>query len=68
MKFAARAAGAALRAFDEKRDADGIKATEAARQSLLAAHAKCAKEAEPNPRESSTDIIRRITGGSMRTG
>jgi hypothetical protein len=45
VKLGAWQTAAAERAFEEGRDADGNKLAEGARQSLLAAHAKAAKEA-----------------------
>lgn len=58
VKLAARLSAAALKAFDAGRDADGNKFTEGARQALLAAHAKCAKEAAPQAGSSDIDRLR----------
>jgi hypothetical protein len=58
VKLGARQSAAALHAFDEGRDADGNKLAEGARQSLLAAHAKAAKEAAPTATTSPLDALR----------
>ena len=68
VKLGALAAAAAERAYEEGRDDDGARHGEVARQHLLAAHAKAAKEAQRRPkqnaRQAAADRILSGKGGS----